>query len=353
MQKLKNMLVQVSLLLLSTTFTLVILEVTLRALDIPAEPILIPEYCKKTNHEGGATYEYSYIHGAYPPNSTHTLCASEFRIIYHVDSNGYLGYTKSDVEPQSLLVFGDSFAFGFGVEPAQSLAGLLGAYNAGLWGNSFPIHALAFKQIVDVVRPRQAIWVLYPPHLISVSKRHWNTPITFDEDAHPFLDQLAGFYNQTKLSSVILKATGWGVNRLDYYTREWSLYDGQDTTVDDGYWAFEKAVKRVTRLAQERNIQVIPVFIPSKTRLALDVDGKRPLLLHFGHTLQGDLPTRRMSEIFVRYGIPVEDQIDAFELFKDGSVDWHQSYFVIDGHLNVQGNKYLADFLRQKLDAKK
>ena len=349
-QKLKNILPQLLLLVISTVLSLAALEVALRVFNIPPKPV-IPENCQQFTQEATDAHDYADVHAAYPPNSTHTLCTSEFQVTYNFDANGYLGYAKSDVKPQSLLVLGDSFAFGFGVEPAQSFAGRLGAYDAGLWGISFPTHAEAFKQIVDVVKPRQVIWTIYPWHLISLSDGGWRARVRFDENAHPFLSQVVDFYNQTNLSSVILTATGWGVNRFDFYTLEYALYDEQDTSMKMAYWEFEKAVKKITRLAKERNIQLIPVFIPSKSRLALDVDGRRPPLLHFGHILQGDLPTRRMSEILVRYGIPVEDQIDAFELFKDGSVDWHESYFVIDGHLNVQGNKYLADFLKRKLDS--
>lgn len=348
MHKLKNALIQVSLLLISTLVALTILELALRALNIPPKPT-IPESCQPYVQAGKEAHDYSNIHGQYVPNSTHTLCTSEFQVAYHMDSNGYLGFAKPNTDEHPLLVIGDSFAFGFGVEPAQSFAGQLEAYNAGLWGNSFPMHAQAFEQIVDVVKPRRVIWVIYPPHLISVSTRRWNTRATFDEDAHPFLAQIVDFYNQTNLSGVILASTGWGVNAPDYYTLEWSLYDDQDSTLDMGYWAFEKAVKKITRIARERNVEVIPLFIPSKSRLQLEVDGLRPPLLHIGRNLQGDLPTRRMGEILSKYGIPPENQFDAFDIFRDGSVDWHRSYFTIDAHLNEQGHRYVADYLKQKL----
>ena len=351
-EKLKNFIPQVVLVIISTTLSLAALEGGLRMLNIPPKPI-VPKGCEQLWKDAFDARDYADLHGVYHPNSTQTLCTSEFRVTYHIDSNGYLGRVKPDGKQQPLLVIGDSFAFGFGVQPDESFAGRLDAYNAGLWGNSFPLHALAFEQIVDIVKPRQVIWAIYPPHLISVSNRRWNTLDSFDQDAHPIFTPLVGFYNQTSLSSLILESTGWGINRPDPYTREWSLYDEQDSSLDKGYRAFEQAVKKVTHLAQERNIQLIPVFIPSKTRLKLEVDGIRPPLLHFGHTLQGDLPTNRMSEILVKYGVPASNQIDAFDLFKDGSIDWHTSYFVLDGHLNVQGNQYLANLIQRHLNATK
>jgi hypothetical protein len=349
-KKLKELIGNLSVLFFSTLISLIVLELGLRALHIP--PTLdIPEQCDAYLQVAYDARDYGDKYGIYPANSSHTLCTSEFTVTYNIDSLGYLGYAGgSDKNPRSLLVFGDSFAFGFGVHPSESFAGILGGYNAGLWGNSFPLHALAFKQTIDVIKPREAIWVIYPPHLVSVSKRRWNTLAYFEQEDHPYLSPIVEFYNQTNLSSLILSSTGWGVNRSDIYTREWALYDDEDTSLEKGYQAFEKSVKEITKLAKERNIKLIPLFIPQKTRLSLELDGSRPPLLHFGKVLQGDLPVQRMSAILVKYGVPLENQIDGIEMFKNSDIDWHTQFYALDVHMNADGNKHMAEFLIKKLE---
>src|SRR6185369_1065369 len=103
-------------------------------------------------------------------------------------------------------------------------------------------HVVAFRRIAPIIKPKRAMWILYPPHLISSTPRLWNTRRYFDQGQHPVFSFLIDVYNKTRLSTLILKTTGWGYNRSDYYSLEWSLYDSSDGLAVAGFTAFEESV---------------------------------------------------------------------------------------------------------------
>ncbi|MGD0090731.1 MAG: hypothetical protein ABSE73_12495 [Planctomycetota bacterium] len=328
----------------------VICEVALRVLNIPPQDSVPPEL-KVHLAEFGRAHNFSLGFACYPPNITVPVCTSEFQTFNQTDNLGYVGVGKPKAEARPLLVFGDSFAYGYGVNAAEAIAAQLDAYNAGLWGTSFPLHARALERVAGVFKPKRALWILYPPHLITVCKNKWRARGVVDPVDHPCLAWGIGLYNRTRLSLAIMSATGWGFNRDDYFTLEWSLYDPADTLVDSGFDAFEQAAADVAKVARRANIQIIPVFIPSKAQLALALDGKRPVLLHRSAALDPSLAVRRMQEILARQGIGPECHIDVLELFRSGSLPWREAYFPIDAHLNAKGSRAVAQFLAEKLKA--
>jgi hypothetical protein len=257
-----------------------------------------------------------------------------------------LGIRPQTKNERPVLVFGDSFAYGWGVEQNKTFAHVLGAYNAGLWGQSFPVHARAFERIVPNLTPHLALWVLYPPHLITVTPDGWKGK-KIDPGLHPVLYRVVEVFNKTSLSDLILKAVGWGYNKHGYYTLEWALYDEQDSYEEIGYAAFEEAVKKVMNQAKISGVRVIPVFMPSKTQLSLKLERDTPILITLGRTLDPDIPMKRMAEILKRNGIPHEEQIDLEVAFS--KVSWRKFYFDLDVHLNAAGHEFAATYIDEQL----
>lgn len=289
--------------------------------------------------------KHSSENAFYPPGEQIPIFAGEFNVIGTADSLGYLGVGKPDPEQRDLLVFGCSFAYGFGVAQSETFASWLGAYNAGLWGLSFPHHARAFERVVDVVQPRRAIWILFPPHLITVTHNPWRTR-QIDPEKHPLASACFKEFNRTRTSKAILQATGLGCNRSNYYTCEFSLYDKDDDYVEHGYEVFEGAVKSIVASASKRGVRVIPVFMPSKRQLALASDGKASHLACWGRELDARYPIERMADILEKGGIPREQQIDLLPVLV--KAPWRDLYFKRDAHLNPSGCKFVAAYLRQK-----
>jgi hypothetical protein len=330
----------------SFLLALLVAEGVLRLLNLPDEHKQSSK-CKPYN-DGMIQAHSTSAGGAYPPSFSYTFCASEYQVLYTADSLGYLGIPHKEPGHSSLLVFGDSFAYGLGVEQAKNFAHLLNGYNAGLWGMSYDTHALAFRHVIDEVSPTQAIWVLYPAHLITISDGSWMSRRVVDKERHPWLFRAVERFNSTKLSALLITTTGIGWNRSNYETLEYSLYDAKDQSLESAYRRYEEAVVKVTALARSRGIQLIPVFVPSKTEWEL-AEGHRPPLVHFGHHLDSDLAVNRMSRILEDHGIPAAQQIRLRPLIARAVPRWENLYFKSDVHWNANGHAVVARIIAAQL----
>jgi hypothetical protein len=153
-------------------------------------------------------------------------------------------------------------------------------------------------------------------------------------------------YNTTKLSNLMLAAFGWGFNRNNPYTAEFSLYAEGTRSEEAGYRAFEDAAARIVELAQARNIQVIPVLVPSRRQLFLLATGKRPLR-YLLNTLDAHRPFVRMADILARHDLPSDATVNLLDAFS--TVDWQAMYYDLDGHWNEHGHQFVTRMLRAKL----
>lgn len=344
--KLRRFFIILSTVLLAFALSLTFCETGLRFLNI-FEDTWPPQFQKYQKALVDA-YEYANLHGYCEPYSNVPIYADGAMAFSAIDGLGYIGTGVPEPQRNDLLIFGDSFAYGFGVDSSKTFAARLCAYNAGLWGQAFPAHPGVFRRVVPVIKPKRAIWVLYPPHLISCTPRLWNTRRQFEPARHPVYGFGIDQFNKTKLSTLVLKTTGWGYNRSDYYSLEWSLYDASDDLVAPGYVSFEQSVAEVTRIAKENHVQVIPLFVPSKTQVALALSGTRPLLYHRG-PLDADLAMERIANILERHGIPKGEQINLMDMMRDASETWHSFYFKTDAHFNETGSAAVAGFLAKRL----
>lgn len=323
-------------------------ELFLLAFPFPKDAIK-PSYCLEYDRKTVSLYTYSVSHYAYPPRTDLPNCSSDFLVVNTSDLDGYLGNSNSATKKQT-LVLGDSFAYGFGVKKEQAFASHIGAYNAGLWGNSFPNHPRVLERLLnrgknfDVV-----IWVIYPPHLITVSDGGWLTQLNVSKDEHPWLYWIVENYNKSRISKVVLATLGWGVNSSDYYTPEWSLYDVLDSYAETGYMKFKKAANEIKQISAAHKIKVIPLIVPSKSQVALQLNGVKPLF-KLRHKLEADFPNRRLSEILRQAGFQNDDQIILFdELIADGDkYTWYKYYWTNDAHFNEDGNRFVAKIILQK-----
>jgi len=326
-----------------------VFEVFLRIVDYPQNlgAPRVPKHQERLLEARKAATAHCSRNSAYLPTCKILVFSHEFNVVGVTDSLGYLGTGKPDPEQRDLLVFGCSFAYGFGVEQSETFASLLGAYNAGLWGLSFPHHARAFEKAADAVKPRRAIWVLYPPHLITATRNAWRARRSVDPKKHPWTSGSFAQFNKTRISDLILASTGWGYNRSDYYTREYSLYDKQDAYPERGYEQFEKAVKHVVERSTSRDIPIIPLLMPSKAQIQLELEGTRPRLMYGKGELDAGYPMERMKDILEKNGIPRERHIDLLPVLAGTS--WRDLYFKRDAHLNPDGCKFVADCLEERL----
>ncbi len=294
-----------------------------------------------------AAQDYSSHYGRYKPGSEIPVFVEGRVILGRIDELGYLGTPGRQPVEGDLLVFGDSFAYGFGVPAERAFAALMDGYNAGFWGQSFPFHAGVFNRVVPVIRPTRALWIIYPPHVITCG-HGWVTRRNVDPATHPVLAFLLACYNETRLSTLVLKATGWGANRSDYYTLEWSLYDPKDTLPDSGYARFESAATEIVQSARRQHVQLIPVLVPSKNRIGLELEHLRPPP-YVGGPLVPGLAEERMASILERHGVPRSQQVNLMDLMRGAPQAWRGYYFKGDAHFSEAGNAAVAAYLKDRL----
>lgn len=343
--RLKKIVFKIGIALAAIVFTLVIVEIALRIFNLPTSTEMSEEL-KTYLPERTKAYENS-MKGSYQPNSTIPVCTREFMTFNKTDSLGYIGTGRQVVEQNEILVFGDSFAYGYGVSSDKSFSSCLNAYNAGLWGTTFPQHVLAFERTVPVIRPKIAIWVVYPPHIVSASPMGWNTRINFDTEKSPFLNSVSSAYNATKISDLILRASGWGLNRSNYHTREWSLYDPLDSSLDDGYICFQKSVNRIVEISHLHGVEVFVLFVPSKTQLSIDSNKATTPISYWASKISGSLPVSRLQEVLISQGISKDKHIDLRPHFLAQGELWRSYYFAEDGHWNEAGHEFVGGVIKK------
>lgn len=343
----RNFVANVLMVVVSVFVSLLLIETYLHFYPFPTDQGK-PDSCKSIDPRSLELYKYSLINYSYPRNADLPLCGKDYFVTNKSDDDGYLG-TSTAKTKHSILVFGDSFAYGFGVKKEEAFASLIGSYNAGLWGNTFQNHAQVLNRLLQKKRNYEtAFWVIYPSHIITASTGSWNSRIQIDKDKHPIFFEAIKKYNETALSKAILAGLGIGMNTVDYYTSEWSLYDETDAYTDSGYEVLEKAAREINRAARENNIKIIPIIIPSKRQLALKADGVRPLFIPPWRKLDADLPTRKIDKILQRNGFSIDNHVVILDEMLTGSnrmENWRQLYFINDAHFNRAGNSYVANVL--------
>ena len=346
----KSFVINTSMVIASLMLSLILIEIYLHYFPFPRDTKK-PEICTSVDPINLARYKYSIANYSYPANINLPICGEEFFITNKSDEDGYLGASVAK-NKHSVLVFGDSFAFGFGVNKEDSFASLIGAYNAGLWGNTFANHAQVLNKLLKNGRTYEmAVWVIYPPHLITASLGSWNSRTQIKKEEHPLFFKIIEQYNNTALSKALLAGLGIGVNAIDYYTREWSLYEKNDRYLDSGYVVFDAAARQINHLALTHHIKIIPLIMPSKRQLALKSDGMRPPFIPSWHKLDADLPTEKILKILQANGFSIEGSVVLIDEILTGSnhVDnWGKLYFLNDAHLNQIGNVYVAKVLCSK-----
>jgi len=336
-----------NLLLFLVSFTVSVLgiEFYLHLKPFPRD-MARPEYCEKVLSSSEDIYNFSISNAHYPPNIKVPLCSFEFNYSNKVDDNGYVGLIAGD-RINKVLVFGDSFAYGHGVEKSKTFSAIVGGYNAGLSGTTFPTHARVFERIVPLLKPQIALWIVYPPHIISATPLGWRSKNQIKQDDHPYLHKLIDIYNKTSISRAIQATIGFSVNSSDYMTAEYSLYNDLDDREELGYLVFSDSVKNIAQMAKKYNVRVVPVIIPSKLQLNLNLaKHTKPLVISSSTDYDPRLPIWKIRDLLKIDGIDENSSIVLYDhLIKIKSNPVMQYYFNSDAHFNEDGNLYVANVL--------
>lgn len=275
-------------------------------------------------------------------------------------SSGRLRSTElaPDGGPVRVLVIGDSFTFGWGVEEAERysevLAGLLGAagrpvevVNAGHWGYTFDQQYLLLRELLPRVKPHVVIHGVHPGHVPTLQGHRLersstgelvaarNEAITVDErgalrfrsdwlDRPPLGLRLVGIAARTVLNRRLARSQ---------MTRELSLYDPA-STLFEREWDISRDVLRLTgRLLRTEGLPWVVALIPRDFQVSpLEWNGAAP-----APGLDLELPTRRMAGLLEGTGARVIDLLPEFRRQYGPGL-----YFRMDPHWTPAGHALAA-----------
>jgi len=369
------------LIITSCLLTLVLAEVSVRWW-LSHQQRQAQEKCQRFDCGAfGGSRAFSINNAYYEPHSVVNHCGAEYDYDYHIDKNGFRNHLNYRSNPR-ILAIGDSFTFGFGVKDEEAFPALIGAYNAGMWGNPFDIQYRSFVRNVDLLKPNIVIWGIYAPHIITMMDGNWSEycpgdmNVTIDSSIAlrvlnwlPFQaiheSALVGLiFKALAISKIGLEKNNLFVRRNCYETKEVLLFDKNigstrytsDPKVNEAYKTqlatvlnkMESYFRDAKRVADQRGIKIVFLFIPSRLYLGVN-DGKIDLRGRYkGALMLPDRPRKIVESTIINAGFLRSDILDLGAPLL-AEPDWRKNYFSIDAHWNAEGHKYVARVLREKL----
>ena len=318
----------------------------------------------------GISQDKSY----YEPDSVINHCSNEFNYNYHIDKNGLRNHQNYQNNPK-VLAIGDSFTFGFGVEDEEAFPALIGAYNAGMWGNPFDIQYKSFLRNVELFNPNVVIWGLYAPHIITMMDGSWNKNCPGDMNLNidsAIVMQILNWLPfqkifESSLGELIFKSLNiWKVGlekdnlilrRNCYETKEVLLFDKNigstlytnDKKVNKTYKTelskvlnkMEFYFRDAKLVADQKGIKIIFLFIPSRLYLQIN-DGDNNLQDRYENGLiSAEYPRHIVENTIINAGFDSSSILDLSIPFL-AEPDWRNKYFKVDAHWNKEGHEFVA-----------
>ncbi len=283
----------------------------------------------------------------------------------------------------SVLAIGDSFTFGFGVKDEEAFPALLGAYNAGMWGNPFDVQFKAFQRDIELVHPDIVVWGIYPPHIVTMMPGEWMKSVPGDKTLFttesplfrkliatiPFqnfdkssLVKLA--YKPGNIREIVFDGNNLKLHRDGYQTKEAILFDRNPSStqytdsedINTGLIKDRDAIltqmqgyfKSAKQLADRKKIKVVFFIIPSRLNLRLH-DGTAKLATYKNADFDADEPAALVGRAIENAGFSRNNIFDLGVLPQLRSGNWKSYYFEKDAHWNPSGHQLVAEALRKKL----
>jgi len=265
----------------------------------------------------------------------------------------------SDGAAPRVLVIGDSFSFGWGVEEPERYSEVLQALlaaegrrvevvNAGYWGYSFDQQYLLLRELLQRLKPSLVIQGVHPGHVPTLQGHRLelaaageleavrNDAITVDErgalrfrsdwlDRPPLGLRVFGVVGRMVLNRRLASAQ---------LTRELALYDPASTLFQREWAVTRDVLGRTGRLLHEQRVPWIVGLIPRDFQVSAD-EWNDAAPAKAGLDLE--LPTRRMADLLEGTGARVIDLLPEFRAHYS-----HELYFKLDPHWAAPGHALAA-----------
>lgn len=355
--KIKPVAINAALMLASIVFTLLLGEVFLRyaPLGIPrviSQPLNLDEHAEMVapNDEVMACFKPG-IHRV-ATTSDYTT----FEISTAAPDGGPCGFREQFAPDRpAALVIGDSFAFGFGVEERDRFSNLPGNSPGGRWVN-LGIAGYGPQQEMLVLEKHYSrfpapfvIWQYFPNDLEDAVKfENWVARGKPKNDIGSKKSALTLWFSRYssvyKLYKWVMrphskKVAHWRDKNTDYvFEYGWlSEVNPANPNLEKGFGLYEQEVRRFKEMAGRQHFTPIILMIPFKEHANFEkfnaVAGVQTLPLE-----RVEYYYKRVRDMAASNGIMVIDALPALVKNRD-----RQVYFRIDGHLNNEGHRLLAD----------
>lgn len=288
---------------------------------------------------------------ALQPEASYRVDTGATRWTVHSDARGLRVAEKpvpAAADAPLLLVLGDSFAFGHGVEFEESFAGMLAAdgtlrvANTALpgWGPVQYRRMLDF-QLSEGNVPNRILLSIYVGNDFHDCVWDRDVPVR-----HGILGDPGGIRSFVKRNSHLYRLLSKAYHAVAEH-EPGDRYGTVEQLVRPAAWTepplsealplFRGAVVEIAATAAARGIDLRAIVIPASDTVDAVARGRAP-------TADWDpsLPNRKTAEVLEGAGIPFVDVTDA--LAKLGARD---GYLPFDGHLTPRANRIVADAVQE------
>lgn len=294
------------------------------------------------------------------PGISATVETGEGRWHVYTDARGHRvgapangdGPARGDAATPTLIVLGDSFAFGHGVEYEQSFPALVAARLGAdhvLVNTGVPGYGPAqYRQVLESLlapgeRPEAVVVSLFLGN--DFLDCVWEKRIDVVDgamvgDASPWRSWLKrNLHGYRLISKVYQRAVTWGRpdahfgNEL-FYAESW-----QKDELSRAHAIFREELARIGQVCRDAGIPVVAIVIPREVALATSPPAD-------AGALDYRIPAERAEDALRAAGIPYADLTEPLRAL--GAAD---AYFARDGHLTPRGNEIAAGEITRVLRA--
>lgn len=361
-------------------FNLILVTLSLIIALILSELILRNWFPQRTLPQLKKQQLACYQSSQYLPYELRPFCQGEYlsdgiKSHVRINSIGLRGGEIGENNGQRILLVGDSFTFGYGVEEDQNISSRLEeelrveVINGGVWGFGPDAEYLMAEKLVGKLKPDYLVVFLFPANdLRDLAETNWvmdkdNNLVRVQNDK--FVDK-EGFIRRDAASrryyisvvneSHLAALVADGIENVVWRIKEWFLLQrgvnlsrGEGSKISgfedggdieclyqdrcQGLWltAREKLrliMERFLDLSQNNSLPVLLVMIPSEDQL------------------RGDFPTKTIFHNFAEsQDHLVVDLTDGFKL-SGYSIE---ELYLSDGHWTLLGNRLVAETIAEKL----
>jgi hypothetical protein len=253
--------------------------------------------------------------------------------VFHVvtDREGWPGMRPLD--DSAVVVIGDSFAFGYGIDAGKSFADLnpnVAIKGVGAPGYSMVQSVLLMEQFAERLSGKLVVWFICLENdledNLSPAMGVYRSPFV-----RPSRQGAAWEIAQDHIGPAEWRCSVWGGKRLLPY------FCVPGPLADRTYTGCDYLIGRASTACRRVGAQLVLVTIPDPSQLTAEGLAKLATLSGSPDSFDGDLPDKRFAECCTRHGIPIvigKDHLSA------------PDYKPLEGlHWNPRGHRRMSDVI--------